>query len=607
MPLDICDEELSFENKPIEMKFSSKEESFLIKEIEKLLGKGVIRESLHEEGEFISPIFLVPKPPDSFRLVLNLKKLNEFVPYVHFKMETINSILTMITPGCYMTKIDIKDACYSIPILPEHQKYLKFFFRGRLYQFTCLPNGLSSGPRKFAKLLKPPLSFLRKLLIAIVAYIDDLFTCSSSFKKCEFNVKRRVEVLDSPGFIVHPEKSVFVPTKCIEYFRFIINSENMTISLSDIKKEKIRSLCTEILNEEFPVIRTVASLLGKFSSSFPAVQFGRLHYRALERDKIEALKFKKGNFDKKMTISSSGKDDIYWWLNNISTAFNVIEMDNCEVTLKTDASKLGRGAVLGVSFTNGSFTLEETELHINVLELRAIYFGLQSLCSNIRNTHLKVLIDNTTAVHSVNYMGSCKSLLCDLEVRKIWEWATMRNNFATAAHIPGILNVEADAESRNSETRTEWKLNEALFRSILHHFRCSPSVELFASWINTQLPRFFAYRPDPNAEFINAFTVNWNKVDFYCFPPFSCIGKVIQKIISDKASGILIVPNWPNQYWYASLIDLLVEPTFSIKPSEDHLYLPNQPDAIHPLFRHLELMACRVSGKYFNRPSYQKK
>ena len=468
----------------------------------------------------------------------------------------------MITPGCYIAKIDIKDAYYSIPILPEHQKYLKFFFRGKLYQFTCLPNGLSSGPRKFTKLLKPTLSFLRKLLIAIAAYIDDLFTCSSSFKKCEFNVKRCVEVLDSLRFIVHPEKSVSVPTKCIEYLGFIINSENMTISLSDRKKEKIRSLCTEILNEEFPVIRTVASLLGKFCSSFPAVQFGRLHYRALERDKIEALKFKKGNFDKKMTISSAGKDDIYWWLNNISTAFNVIGMDNCEVTLKTDASKLGWGAVLGVSCTNGSFTLEETELHINVLELRAIYFGLQSLCSNIRNTSLKVLTDNTTAVHSVNNMSSCKSLICDLEVRKIWEWATMRNNFITAAHIPGILNVEADAESRNSETTTKWKLNEALFRSILHHFRCSPSVDLFVSRINTQLPRFFAYRPDPNAEVINAFTVNWNKVDFYCFPPFSCIGKVIQKIISDKASGILIVPSWPNQYWYASLIDLLVEPTF---------------------------------------------
>ena len=66
-------------------------------------------------------------------------------------METTKSILTLVTPNCYMAKVVIKEAYYSDPILPEQQKYLKLFFRGKLCQFTCLPNGLSSGPRKFAK------------------------------------------------------------------------------------------------------------------------------------------------------------------------------------------------------------------------------------------------------------------------------------------------------------------------------------------------------------------------------------------------------------------------------------------------------------------------
>ena len=77
---------------------------------------------------------------------------------------------------------------------------------------------------------------MRKLLEAIAAYIDDLFKCSPSFTKCKFNVKRCVKVLDSVGFIVHPDKSVFTPTKCMEYLSFTINSENMTISLSDVLK-----------------------------------------------------------------------------------------------------------------------------------------------------------------------------------------------------------------------------------------------------------------------------------------------------------------------------------------------------------------------------------
>ena len=95
-------------------------------------------------------------------------------------MKTINFILTVVTPNCSMAKLDVKDAYYSIPILEEHQKYLKFLFGQKLYQFTCLPKSLCSGPRKFTKLLKAPLAYLHKRLINMAAYIDELFTCSPS-------------------------------------------------------------------------------------------------------------------------------------------------------------------------------------------------------------------------------------------------------------------------------------------------------------------------------------------------------------------------------------------------------------------------------------------
>ena len=146
--IEFGDENFSLEGSTFETKFSPKEEKFLNEEIEQLLKKGVIKESTYEPGKFISPIFLVPKSSDSYRLILNLKKLNAHMPYTHFKMETKNYILTIITPNCYVANLDITDAYYSIPILEEHQKYLKFLFGGKLYQSTCLPNGLRSDPRK---------------------------------------------------------------------------------------------------------------------------------------------------------------------------------------------------------------------------------------------------------------------------------------------------------------------------------------------------------------------------------------------------------------------------------------------------------------------------
>ena len=76
-------------------------------------------------------------------------------------------------------------------------------------------------------------------------------------------------------------------------------------------------------------------------------------------------------------------------------------------------------------------------------------------------------------------MGSCKWLSCDSEVRKVLSWAIIRNDFITAAHIPGIMNVEANVESRSSETRAEWELKESYFHSTFNYFRANRSVNFF--------------------------------------------------------------------------------------------------------------------------------
>ena len=109
----------------------------------------------------------------------------------------------------------------------------------------------------------------------------------------------------------------------------------------------------------------------------------------------------------------------------------------------------------------------------------------------------------------------------------------MKSNFITAAHVPGIMNVKADVEARSPETKAAGKLNEFYFHSSFNDLIISSSVNVFASWINAKIPRFFSYRQDLNAKVINAFTVNRHIIDFYCFLPCSCIGKVI-------------VSNWPS-------------------------------------------------------------
>ena len=71
----------------------------------------------------------------------------------------------------------------------------------------------------------------------------------------------------------------------------------MTVSQTPEKKQKISLLCEETLKLDQMTIRHLAEVIGKLVSTFPAVQFGPLHYRTLEVAKTKALQKSKGNFD----------------------------------------------------------------------------------------------------------------------------------------------------------------------------------------------------------------------------------------------------------------------------------------------------------------------
>ena len=73
------------------------------------------------------------------RLICNLKELNEFVEYKHFKMETVHSATNVMRRGCHMATIDLKDAYHSVPVSVEHRKFLKIVWKGKLYRYTALP------------------------------------------------------------------------------------------------------------------------------------------------------------------------------------------------------------------------------------------------------------------------------------------------------------------------------------------------------------------------------------------------------------------------------------------------------------------------------------
>ena len=570
-------------------------------EIQSMLSNKIIKVSQREENEYVSPIFSVPKPDDGTRVILNLKRLNQFVEYHHFKMDNIRTVLASVTPGCFMASIDLKGAYHSVKIAEDFQKYLKFYWNGQLYQFTCYPNGLARIPRKFTKIMKAPLSCLRSQGHFIIGYIDDFFLKGNSGPQCVASLVEAARLLERLGFTIHPTKSKLLPETKMVFLGFLIDSVAMTVTLTDDKRTALVALIDAILHRLQQngsiKIEVVASLVGKIVSSLPGSLFGALYYRALEADKNGALRRTGGNYEGFMTLSDNAMRDVMWWKENLPTMFAPIRWPPITAEMSTDASGKGWGASFNCTSIGGSWTVAESDLHINVLEMLAILYALRSFQTDLASQHVRVLCDNSVSVSVINKMGTCRSPECNYMAQKIWAFCQDQDIFLTCAHIPGVENVLADAASRREYKQGEWMLHKSIFERAVAHFQFHVDIDCFATRLNAQHAKYCSRYPDPFATHIDGFSFNWGTKNCFVFPPFSVIQRVIQKVQIDQATVLAVFPHWTTQAWWPDLQHLLVGEPLLIPPSALNLILPGHPTEIHPLCTKLGFVICLISAK----------
>jgi len=590
---------------PSGISFNDEQRSVVDNEVVQLLQKGAIVPSFHEENEFISNLFVVPKPNGKWRPILNLKYLNEFVVYNHFKLETFQLVLDLIQPDDFFTKIDLTDAYFSVPIHPESRKFLKFSWNGVLYEMTCLPFGISVAPFLFTKICKPVFSWFRAQSIRCTFYIDDSLGMNQSKHTCKENCKLMWKTLESLGFDINQKKSCLSPVQRIVFFGFVIDSVLYKVFLTDEKVEKMQNKAHELLSKEFVVVRQLASFIGLVINAFYAVFEAKLHYRYMEKDKILGL----GNsddFDNVIQLSHHCREEISWWFHNVRKRNGKrIRKKPVDYVCQTDASLKGYGCVDVKSghFGSGRWTVNESLNSINYLELLAIFMALQTLYSSLKDVHIECQSDNVSAVAYINDMGGMKSEKMNALAIQIWSWCLDRDITLSSVHIPGVSNVQADFHSRHFSESTEWMLKHDIFLRLCKQ-TFEPDVDLFSSRLNKQLERFVSWVAEPGAFFVDAFSQSWCSLHPYMFPPFSLVGKVINKIVSDEVPmAILVFPYWPSSYWFPLVLECLCSLPIRIPRHKDLLVLPHNRKQ-HPLGKRLQMVAAVISGQLWRREAF---
>ena len=139
----------------------------------------------------------------------------------------------------YMCKIDLKDAYFTVPLDKLCRHLVRFLWEGSFYEFLCLCFGLEPAPRVFTKILKVPISLLRRLNIRVLIYLDDMLLMSQSIERLLVARDTVIFLLQHLGFVINLKKSVMEPVQTIEYLGLVTNSIQMTLSLTE---EKVKGI-----------------------------------------------------------------------------------------------------------------------------------------------------------------------------------------------------------------------------------------------------------------------------------------------------------------------------------------------------------------------------
>ena len=402
-----------------------------------------------------------------------------------------------------------------------------------MYCFTRYPNGPGPCPRIFTKLNKVPITTLHFENVTLSGYIDDFFTKGDTFSICEENIHKTMHLYDKLGFVINLKKSQIVPTQRIRILGFVIDSVKMIITLTEEKKQKLKTLVLNLLRINKPTIRYLAKVIGTIISCMPAALLGPLFYRYLENDKVTSLRLNKGNFDAPAKISPEGKQELEWWLKNTDNIEKLIALPSIDLEYFCDSSSCSWSANFDTRKIGGAWNMKEKALNINCKELLALYYSVRSFRTYFQNKHVKIFSDSQVEVQIINKMVTTKSSICNDVAKNIWLFCVKNKIWITAAHIPGAKNVIADYESRKGYKDAEWVLNPEIFQKAVKHLKFKPDLDCFASRLNTQLPKYISYRPDPYAYLIDDFSVNWGFYKCYLFSFFSLIDRSLQKFRMD--------------------------------------------------------------------------
>lgn len=416
--------------------------------VQQLLDDDVVEPSI---SNYASPCFAVPKPNNKHRLVVDYRKLNQKVQFESIPVPDLKTAFSFFGKARYFVVIDLNQAYHQIPLSQKSKPYTAFCTPWNLYQYKCMPFGISVGGCVLSRLLDQVLHDLK--FKNLVHYLDDLVLYAETFEELMVLLEEVLERLKRAGLTINPVKLQIAVEKII-YLGHEISYRSIRIDPNRTKPIR-----------EFPPptstkgIARFIGMVGFYSKFIPQFAHWAAPLNMLRRKNVPFV-----------------------WTEEHQKAFEHLKDAICnppilcipdfksEFILQSDASNKAVGAVLlqerdGVRMPVSFYSKRLTEA-----EAKFSTYELECLAAILSMEHFRAFLEHSSFQLETDNMALSWLLSHPRQQGRLARWVLRVSSFRfQVRHIRGTQNIIADSLSRMFEEKLTREEPESAPKKILEN------------------------------------------------------------------------------------------------------------------------------------------
>ncbi|KAA6391822.1 MAG: putative reverse transcriptase [Streblomastix strix] len=367
------------------------------RQLEKEIKEGIVIQT-NQIGIF-KPTFLISKPGNNWRKILDGRQVNAVINLVQFKMKSFEFIKQILEKQKFATALDLEEAFHRIKVSSYLLPYFGFSFEGKLFTYSGLPFGYQNSPFHFNKVFLIAMRAIRQRRnVKISNYIDNMVLLHPDKNYLKHATQEVIAFLQNLVFKVQPKKCRLFPSKIFNYLGWVRNTENlelnMTLQRRRLMKNDIMCWINAALAHVTVRVRILAKLLEQMNFLRFQMQDASLIGNLLNHLKNQSVK--KGGWNCFVSINVRVLGNLFLWFIKIKqNELRQIEQLTSLATLTADAAQEGWGSILQIQQNEmmeaGRWQKNQYLSNSNQREIAAVLMALRMHKQAIQQNYIHTL------------------------------------------------------------------------------------------------------------------------------------------------------------------------------------------------------------------------